>query len=148
QSPPVTCLFPYTTLFRSKYNFPQKNRPFAVPEPMLPDRSQEKPRHFDVIIASEFRLLGGTNMSNIEEIKAHKEHGLKTGLIQMYRYDLNSVNTINPKVREQIDGETVQMLVYGEEVSCDTLIVRHPPILQDWQKYLPKVNAKQVRVIV
>src|SRR5690625_3295220 len=131
-----------------KYNFPQKNRPFAVPEPMLPDRSQEKPRHFDVIIASEFRLLGGTNMSNIEEIKAHKEHGLKTGLIQMYRYDLNSVNTINPKVREQIDGETVQMLVYGEEVSCDTLIVRHPPILQDWQKYLPKVNAKQVRVIV
>src|SRR5690625_6660334 len=100
---------------------------------MLPIR-ERKPngrRHFDVIIASEFRLLGGTNMSNIEEIKAQKKLGLKTGLIQMSRYDLNSVTEVNPNVRDLIDGDDVQMLVYGEKVSCDVLIVRHPPILQD-----------------
>src|SRR5690625_314297 len=132
------------------YPFPQNPRPFPVPEPMLPIR-ERKPngrRHFDVIIASEFRLLGGTNMSNIEEIKAQKKLGLKTGLIQMSRYDLNSVTEVNPNVRDLIDGDDVQMLVYGEKVSCDVLIVRHPPILQDWQKYIPEIEANHVRVIV
>ncbi|WP_148296572.1 glycosyltransferase family 2 protein, partial [Alkalihalobacillus hemicellulosilyticus] len=39
------------------YPFPQEERPFPVPEPMWPKR-EDKPngrRHFDVIIASEFR---------------------------------------------------------------------------------------------
>ena len=133
-----------------KYDYPQEPRLFPVPEPMLPI-PEAKPngrRHFDVIIACEFRLLGGTNMSNIEEIKAQRKLGLKTGLVQMSRYDLNSVKEMNPKVRELIDGDQVQMLVYGEQVSCDVLIVRHPPILQEWQQYIPDIKAYHVRVIV
>jgi len=133
-----------------RYDFPQEPRPFPVPEPMLPTQEEKTNgrRHFDVIIASEFRLLGGTNMSNIEEIKAQKKQGLRTGIIQMSRYDLNSIKEINPKVRELINGDDVQMLVYGERVSCDVLIVRHPPILQEWQKYIPDIKANHVRVIV
>lgn len=144
----------YTAYHRSgqslKYAYPQETRPYPVPEPMLPNREKlhGKRRHFDVIIASEFRLLGGTNMSNIEEIKAQKQRGMKTGLIQMARYDLQSVKEINPKVRELIDGETVQMLVYGEQISCDVLIIRHPPVLQEWQQYIPDVKADHVRVII
>ncbi len=65
-------------------------------------------------------------MSNAEEIKAQKQYGLRTGLIQMSRYDFNSAKSINPKIRELIDGQQVQMIVYGERVSCDLLIVRHP----------------------
>lgn len=131
------------------YAFPQE-RPFAVPEPMWPTR-EEKPngrRHFDVLIGSEFRLLGGTNMSNLEEIKAQKRLGLKTGLVQLSRYDLNSVDSINPRIRELINGENVQIVNYGEKVSCDVLILRHPPILQEWQKYIPDIEAKHVIVIV
>ena len=131
-----------------KYDFPTTERLYPVPEPMLPERQKSTVRHFDVIIASEFRLLGGTNMSNVEEIKAQKQMGLKTGLIQLYRYDFQSEKQTNPKVRELIDGKNVQMLVYGEDVSCDVLIVRHPPVLQEWQKYIPNVNARTVKVIV
>ncbi|WP_416147717.1 glycosyltransferase [Salipaludibacillus sp. HK11] len=133
-----------------KYPFPMETRPFPIPEPMQPIRPKTKEaiRHFDVLIASEFRLLGGTNMSNIEEIKAQKREGLRTGLIQFSRYDLNSVDRINPNVRDTIDGDLVQMIVYGEKVSCDALIVRHPPALQDWQKYVPTIEAKKVHVIV
>ncbi|MDX8047094.1 glycosyltransferase [Gracilibacillus sp. S3-1-1] len=133
------------------YPYPMTERPFAVPEPMWPVREQKSlqgRRHFDVIIASEFRLLGGTNMSNIEEIKAQKQLGLKTGLIPLYRADLHSAKTINPKVREQIDGKQVQMIGYGEKVSCNVLILRHPPVLQTWQKYVPNVEAKSIKVIV
>ncbi|MBP2257427.1 glycosyltransferase [Virgibacillus alimentarius] len=131
------------------YEFPQEERPFPVPDPMLPQKTKKDVRrHFDVIIASEFRLLGGTNMSNIEEIKAQKKLGLKTGLVPMYRYDLNSVTEMNPNVRDFIDGDAIQTIVYGEKVSCDVLIVRHPPILEAWQKYIPDIEAKDVRVII
>lgn len=132
------------TLF---FDFPLQNRLFAVPEPMKPNRVKSR-KHFDVIIASEFRLLGGTNMSNVEEIKAQKAIGLKTGLIQMNRYDINTVSAINPRVREMVDGEAVQMVVYGEEVSCDVLIIRHPPILQEYQRYVPNVKADSIHVII
>src|SRR5699024_1039333 len=49
------------------YPHPMTERPFPVPEPMWPEREvkQGDVRHFDVIIASEFRLMGGTNMSYI-----------------------------------------------------------------------------------
>lgn len=132
------------------YPHPMQTRPFPVPEPMWPQREtiQNDVRHFDVIIVSEFRLLGGTNMSNIEEIKAQRKMGLRTGLIQMNRYDFTSRKQINPKVRKQINGTDVQMLVYGEEVSCDTLIIRHPPVLEEWQKYLPEITPKNVCVII
>lgn len=132
-----------------RYEFPQERR-FAIPEPMWPTKEEKHDgkRHFDVIIASEFRLLGGTNMSNLEEIKAHKRFGKKTGLVQMSRYDLNSVEEVNLKIREMLDGEDVQLIVYGEKVTCDVLIVRHPPILEEWQRYLPEIEAKQVAVIV
>ncbi|GAA0468377.1 glycosyltransferase [Alkalibacillus silvisoli] len=133
-----------------KYDFPMINRPFPIPEPMKPMRElkQNGRRHFDVLIVSEFRLLGGTNMSNIEEIKAQRELGLKTGLVQLSRYELNSLKDMNPKVREQIDGEEVQLVVYGEKVSCDVLVLRHPPILEEPQKYLPDIEAESVQVIV
>ncbi|ART78694.1 glycosyl transferase family A [Sutcliffiella horikoshii] len=131
------------------YSAELKQRPFAVPDTMLPKRENAyKRKHFDVIIASEFRLQGGTNMSNIEEIKAQNAAGLTTGLIQLSRFDFESQREMNYHVRNLIDGEQVQLIVYGESVSCDLLIVRHPPVLQEWQRYLPNIDAKSVKVII
>ncbi|RNA68054.1 glycosyltransferase [Alteribacter keqinensis] len=131
------------------YDFPLNIRPYPVPDSMKVKReTRERRRHLDVVIASEFRLMGGTNMSNVEEIKAQKREGLRTGLIQMNRYDFTSRKETNPAIRELIDGDQVQMLVYGEKVSCDVLIIRHPPVLEEWQRYLPDVEAKSIKVIV
>lgn len=133
-----------------RYEFPRPSRPFAVPEPMLPDRSARRGqvRHFDVIIASDFRMIGGSTLSSVEEMKAQRRLGLRTGLMQMAFYDGAPVGRVRPEVREQIDGELVQMLVHGERASCDLLIVRYPPVLREWQRFLPEVTARQIRVIV
>ncbi|AST93377.1 glycosyl transferase family A [Sutcliffiella cohnii] len=131
------------------YDFPQKNRPFPIPEPMKPNRlPRDTRKHFDVIILSDFRLDGGSTLSSVEEIKAHKQIGLKTGLIQLARYDYSPKKKINQKVRDLLDGENVEMIVYGENVSCDTLIVRYPPVLQVKQEYIPNVEAKEIRLII
>ncbi|WEG13296.1 glycosyltransferase [Pullulanibacillus sp. KACC 23026] len=132
------------------YEFPLTKRPFAIPEPMKPDRAchPSQVRHFDVIIVSDFRLDGGSNLSNIEEIKAQKEKGIRTGLVQLSRFDYNASKPINPKIRELLDGECVQMIVYGENVTCDQLILRYPPILQEKQIYVPTITANEVHVII
>ncbi|MDX5474076.1 MAG: glycosyltransferase [Bacillaceae bacterium] len=131
------------------YNFPQIVRPFAVPKPMLPNRGDKSlRRHYDIVIVSDFRLDGGSTMSNIEEIKAHKLIGKRTGIIQMNRYDYTPKKKIHPLLRDLLDGDNVEMIVYGENVSCDLLILRYPPILQEWQKYIPSVEAEEIVVII
>src|SRR5699024_11826141 len=48
-----------------KYEFPMTERPFPIPQPMLPQREAKDTRkQFGVVIASDFRLLSGTNISN------------------------------------------------------------------------------------
>jgi hypothetical protein len=140
----------HNTAENLRYVFPHDSRPFAVPEPMWPTREAKTAgrRHFDVILVSDFRLPGGTTASNVEEIKAQKRMGLRSGLIQMSHYDLDPKRTIEPKVRELLDGDRVQMIVYGEKVSCDTLILKHPSILQEWQRFIPDVQAASVHIIV
>jgi glycosyltransferase involved in cell wall biosynthesis len=132
-----------------RYEFPQRQRPFPVPEPMWPQRqgTPSGTRHFDVILASDFRLDGGSTVSNLEEIRAQRRFGLRTGLIQMYRYDFTPFKHIVEAVRAELHGDSTQMLVYGERVSCDLLIVRYPPVLQEAQRYLPAVEAASVKVI-
>lgn len=132
-----------------RYEFPQQHRPFPVPEPMRPRRSPTAGRrHFDVVIASDFRLVGGSTMSNLEEVKANRRLGLRTGLVQMNYYDADPFRSVTGKVRDAIDGEQVQMLVHGEQISCDLLIVRYPPVLQHWHRFLPDIDPSHVRVIV
>ncbi|WP_200935012.1 glycosyltransferase [Brevundimonas sp. Leaf363] len=131
-------------------DFPLTKRPFLAPEPMLPERSRDREarRNFDVVMVSDFRLPGGTNMSNAEEIKAQKRMGLKTGLVELSVYHLNPDRSLNPRILEQIDGDSVEMLVFGEKITCDLLIVRLPWVLEHWQEYVPDIEAKAVRVIV
>lgn len=133
------------------YEFPQRNRPFPVPEPMWP-RREEKPtgrRHFDVVIGTDYRLQTSDLQTIIEMIDIHKQQGLRTGLVQISRYDLQKRNQpFNQKIRDVIDGRDVQMLVYGETITCDLLIVHHPSILQEKQHYLPNVEPKTVSVII
>jgi len=134
-----------------RYEFNEKNRSmFPVPEPMKPDYSAKKHsrRHFDVIIASDFRLPGGTTASNIQEILAQRSFKLRTGLLHIPRFDFNPKSVINSKVRNLLDGNYVQMITYGEKISCDLLIIRHPPVLQENCKFIPDVQAKDVRIIV
>lgn len=133
-----------------KYFFPQTQRPFHVPEPMLPNREFKNGgrRHFDIIIVSDFRLDGGSTMSNIEEIRSQMKMGLRTGLVQLNRYDYSPKKKINPLVRDLLNGDTVQMIVFGEKVSCDLLILRYPPILQVKQKFIPDIKARNVCVVV
>lgn len=133
-----------------RYEFPQKSRPFPVPEPMWPIREvrNSERRYFDVIFVSDFRLTGTRNLSFIEEIKDKRRLGLRIGLIQMYRYDLDPNKKVTEDIRKMIDGDQVQMLVYGEKINCESLIILDYQILLEWQRFIPDVKTNNISVIV
>ena len=133
------------------YEFPQRTRPFPVPEPLWPDREIEAGgvRDFDVVVACDFRLENGATISALEEVKANTRAGLRTGLMSTARYEADPLGRRVPhRVRRVLDGDRVQMVVRGERIRCDLLIVRDPASLVEVQDYLPQLQPRSVHVIV
>lgn len=128
--------------------FPQEKRAFPVPEPMWPKREVRKgeKRKFPFVIAADFRKKLPSPLAQfIEHLRKKK---VKVGLVQMGVYDFNIRPKIHDSVRELIDGSAVQMLVYGEKVICNILIVANPAVFQEKQKYIPHLHAQAIHVIV
>lgn len=121
-------------------------RPFPVP-PRLTGQGRT---HFDVILASDFRLIGGSTQSNAAELVAQKRAGLTTGLFQMYRYDFYArpERDMLPEVRREIDGDLVQLVDESCEISSDLLVLRYPSIIENLHAHLPRIRAATVKVIV
>lgn len=132
------------------YPYPLEQRLFPVPEPMWPKR-EAKPlgkRHFDVVIAGDFQMESDLQLSTIKEINVHKKVGISTGIIQMSCYNKNRPKELSKQMRQLMNGRDVQALVYGEEISCEVLIIKGHSILQERQRYLPNVHPKMVAVII
>lgn len=125
--------------------FPLDKRLFPVPHPMKPDRTK-KARKLDVVIIADFR----EKITNViqKKINTLKEMGLTIGLVQMGTYDLKLKPNVDPSIREMIDGDKVQMLVYGESIVCHLLFIYNPGIFAEQQKYIPKVSTNIVRIII
>lgn len=126
--------------------FPCKQRPFAAPYIMRTPQGKAE-RHFDVILVSDFRLDGGTTSSNINEIRACRRLGLRVGLVQCGAYLLRPGRKVHTGVRALIDGDGVQMLVWGERARADLVLVRFPLVLQDETMALPEVKGTAVKII-
>lgn len=50
--------------------------------------------------------------------------------------------------RTAIQETRTRILTFGESVTCDLLILRDASVLQEHQRYIPKIDAKEIRVIV
>lgn len=129
------------------YAFPQEKRPFPVPEPMWPKREekQDGKRTFDVVIASDFRHK---KESVLKEMLKQKASGKRIGLVQLNEYDLEAPQEIDRRVRDLLDGDQVQLLVYGEKIQAHSLIVFGAHLLRDRQRYIPEIEAKEKYVVL
>ena len=125
----------------------QEVRFFPIPEPMKPERKKEKwkARQFDLLIATDFRQ---PNEQLIHELQILKKIGKRIGLVQIIEYDRQASRKIDANIRELIDGQTIQMVTYGERVACSLLFVYGLNGLQETQKYIPEIEAQTVKVIL
>ena len=125
-----------------------EKRPFPAPRYLLPENIPGTVRHFDVIDISDLRLPGGTTSSIGEELKAQKAEKMSTGLIQMPLYGFSRGKPLSQRIKDRIDEDSIQWIGAEEEVSCDILILRHPPVLQDEKLFIPKVRTKNIAVVI
>jgi glycosyltransferase involved in cell wall biosynthesis len=126
--------------------FPLNERPFAVPRRMLPNGSERS--HYDVVIISDFRHLGGTTKSNVQEMIAQTKAGLKTAIVQIDRHDYPVDRPIHETVQELADRGDVDIVVYGDTISATLAIIRFPAIFGELNALLPKIDAKHLKVVV
>jgi len=127
---------------------PKSAQPFLRPKVLTTARAGLKEtEHFDVILISNLSLPGGTTASNVQEIRAQKMAGMKTGLIHHPVYDWGASRPPNPKILNEVDGESVRLLSLGETVSCDLLIVRLPKAVETLLDDLPTITPKNVVVL-
>lgn len=124
------------------YPYPLEKRLFPVPNPMRPKRREV---HYDVIVATDFRVL---TEDEKHELKALCETKGQIGFVELYKYDLNLAEEMPKDVRDFIDGEKVQRVVYGEHVETEQfLLINHHSILEE-QRYIPEVSAENVYLII
>src|SRR5688500_19997196 len=99
-SPPTTTLFPYTTLFRSeRERLRDDARTILVREERVPRFIHTLRIRFrgDDVRSEEHtsELQSPCNLVCRLLLEKKKKHDLKTGIIEMYRYDITSLNHIN-----------------------------------------------------
>lgn len=126
-----------------------KERPFPVPQPMLPQRIKGETNHVDVVIVANFYNLSEEEAERIiEKLDVHEKLGLTTGLVQLKPYDLRRGRTTHPVIRQRIDGKAVRRLVYGEIVSTNLVIVSSIASLADVQQFVPEISTKGTLIII
>ncbi|MDF1615240.1 glycosyltransferase family 2 protein [Desulfurivibrio dismutans] len=132
------------------YPFMSASRPFPVPEPLLKKYklAQAGVRYFDVIVASDFRAIGTELHRQIQEIENQRRRGKRVGLLQLYSYEANAKSPFSPEIIALLDGDVVQFLAYGENLSCETVVVIDANVLDEQQHYVPAVKANSVKVVV
>ncbi|TQE97098.1 MAG: glycosyltransferase, partial [Spiribacter salinus] len=134
--------------------YPKTGHLFPTPAIMHPDRRpKDAPReHLPCIVGSDFRMPGGSVQSCLEELRAMRTAGLPTAVLEMNRYDVNFGGLMRSHMLEDIRDEltslSTRIITYGERVTCDLLLLRYPPILQHRQRYVPDIDARDIRVIV
>lgn len=129
-----------------KFEFPQSVRPFPVPNPMKPNR--ENCRTLEVILIADFRSNPTLDLS-LKVIQKHLNLGLRIGLVQMSFYDLKiGDTTISNEIRTLIDGDEVQLLVYGERVISNLTVINNPMVFIEKQDYLPDMKTERLEVLI
>ncbi|QSE98409.1 glycosyltransferase family 2 protein [Fulvivirga lutea] len=122
------------------YDIRNTSRPFPVPNAMLNPKT--KMLFFDMVVAFDFRI---ENSNKIEAIKQNiheaTSKGYSCGVVQISNYSSEERRVVNENIRSILNNDSVRMIVYGETVSTELLIIYDPFILTEKQEYIPKIKA-------
>ncbi|GIE83277.1 hypothetical protein Aph02nite_92270 [Actinoplanes philippinensis] len=105
------------------------DRPFVVPAHLS---GVSQPRHFDVVVAADWRFLTGTQRAALAEIRALHAAGLSVAILHLE--SLRSVHrqrrSLSPDVQRLINAGRLDQVLETDPVSAGLLLVRQPEVLQ------------------
>lgn len=124
-------------------------RPFWAPYHAAVARADQRQRHFDVVFCLDWRPFGGPQKSTLEEIKALKAEGMSVAVMHLESWRHMTVEDrpmCEPFQRLVNDG-TVEQVLVTDDVVCDLLVLRYPPILQFRSGEHSSVRPKRMVVL-
>jgi hypothetical protein len=114
-------------------------RPFWAPQHTALARAEQRQRQFDVVFCLDWRPFGGPQKSTIEEIKALKAEGMSVAVMHLESWRHMTVEDrpmcepfqrlLNAGLGGS-DHSPVEQVLVTDDVVCDLLVLRYPPILQ------------------
>jgi len=128
------------------YDYPQSNRPFKAPNPMLPEREVSKGefRTFNIIYSADFREANQNISDIIRKLTALTNKKQKVGIVQVYQYDETPDLPISAEVRQLINDRKISVVCYGEKARTELLVVDTPDVFDHEQLYLPEIYTKKL----
>ncbi len=116
---------------------------------MLSGTKHREPFDYDVVIATDCRLPGGTVSSTVEEITAQAKLRLRTGLIHVDSKLVSRTRPLNPLVRASLDRGDATLVLPGESVTAQLALIRHPTVALGLnQPAVPRVVARAAMMLV
>lgn len=131
-----------------RYPYPQEKRLFHVPEPMWPKREVKntEKRKFNLIIATDFRTIPDDKVAFIrEKLQTETE---RIGFVQLNTYGVDRNAKISPDIRNLLDGDRAQIVVYGENIETEKTILFNLSVLEEYQRYVPNVETEELEVVI
>lgn len=104
-------------------------------------------RHYDILMATDLRLPGGTTASVVEEIEAQQRAGYRTGLLHLPASVQRRALPFAPRVRRVLEDGAAELVVGNDPVHCRVLLLRHPSVLTELPSQLPGIEAEQVVLV-
>src|SRR5699024_11806214 len=101
---------------------------------------------FDMVVSNEIRSAKQTLTMLNQNIEKHPKE--RIGLIQLYQFDLTQSLDVADEIRQFINGDTIQMLVYGEKVNAEITYLIDYNIIYGEQTYIPTISTNSLQIIV
>ncbi|WP_205328042.1 glycosyltransferase [Glycomyces sp. YM15] len=107
-------------------------RPFWAPYHAAVAAAEQRQRRFDVVFCLDWRPFGGPQKSVIEEIKALKAAGLEVAVMHLesWRHMTVEDRPMCVPFQRLVNEGVVEQVLVTDDVVCDLLVLRYPPILQ------------------
>lgn len=120
--------------------------PFPIPQGLAP-KNWIRNSHYDLVIVTDLSLLGGTRRCNEGYIEAASSMGWRIGIFHWPRYDLKVADIAN-EYTEFSYRNNIDILVPEDNVSADTVLIHHPPILKYEIDSVPTIDCNKVGILV
>ncbi len=124
-----------------------QDRPFYVPEPMLPARSPRGARrYFDVVLVLDCRLGGRELRNAVSVLQSYRRQGMSVAVFHLPIFELDPEKPIQEALIAALDAGLFQYVVTGEQVDCEKLQILGWRPLRDYNRFFLDVSAKTIEV--
>lgn len=124
---------------------PDSGRAFPAPFAILPQRGAT--HDVDVLIASNFAMIGGAFVSTKNYIDAAVQSGLRTAVFHYPRYGASVAKPLHTSVRQLVHEGKVALVAPGETVRARVALVGFPVVLSDFLDRAPTITCEKFGIV-